>query len=559
MDYEARTAERFVSFYEPAYAQAFQMASEGQTTRYEADLTAQHQATILAQRVMSQTDMYYLATEIYGMKTAVSAKAGMKGRKIWHPPIHGRVCDELEKPDDSIIHVSRNTLKSTLAKVWGVQQLLIDPAGVRIGMWSKSTGKVRSELRSLQGMLQNKRLLGLFPERLIANPKKWEVNNQDALTVTRNVPDEDGNERLIPMDEAQIEVWGLESTVVGRHYTHHYYDDIIDRGNTNSANAIEKTHEQWAAIQAMKSPETIEKVVGTPWHQLDLYATIVKEEMIADPLIIPGVSSDWTINYPYFTMEWLKKQEIKMGGPGSYLFSCQYMLDTMPKGSKMFTLPVPYWSADSFPAEPVYYMAVDPSTGKSERHDKTGICVGAVERSAPTDLFVVEADSYTWKPEVLAREVVKRIAQYHPAAVGIEYGLQEAVRPLIDYEISAMRKKGVMFRTPVWVEIKTGGGREALSKPDKIDRTLGAMVRNQRMFFRPSMEKVFRQMALFNPNVQKNEDDILDACSMLVQTVPSFHQSNWMGVTRKAVVGSLALFNKKKTKSRDVRDGLFVA
>lgn len=92
------------------------------------------------------------------------------------------------------------------------------------------------------------------------------------------------------------------------------------------------------------------------------------------------------------------------------------------------------------------------------------------------------------------------------------------------------------IREPVWMDIKTGGGAGALSKSDKIDRTLGAMVRDQRALFRPDMKSLFRQMASFNPNVQKNEDDILDAAGMLIQTVEHFYQSHWFGVDQKPLV-----------------------
>lgn len=558
MNWKARTAARYASRYEEAYPIAFKALHVGRTTEYEADKMAQQQAHILAQRVMCQTDLYYLATEIFGMDKAVSAKAGMKGRHIWHPPAHGQLCDELQKPTGSLIHFSRNMLKTTVAKIWCVQQILIDPANVRIGMWSKASGKVRSELKSMRGMLLNPKLLELFPDRLIANHKKFEVNNQDQLTVTRKVPDVGGHERQIPMDEAQIEVWGLDGTYTGRHYTHHYYDDIIDRDNTATATAIEKAKNQWGAIQAMKSPETIEKVVGTPWHQMDLYATIKKETMLPGYLEYKGVTSDWHINYPYFTKEWLKDQERAMGGKGSYLFSCQYMLDTRPKGDRMFVLPVPYWTAETFPEDPVYYITVDPSTGRTERHDKTGMCVAAVSRSAPTAVFFLEAESYQLKPDELATALVERIVKYRPERVGIEYGLQLALESLIEGKMSDAHKAGARFRIPDFKEFKTGGGvGVSMKKADKIDRTIGAMVRDGRAFFRPNMERCFLQMGSFNPNIQKNEDDILDACSMMVQTVPNFHQSYWSESTTSLVKRLSQPWKKKKTGT--VRDRIFAA
>ena len=231
------TTRQYQSYFAQFYDEAHKEVFVGQTTKFVAEKQATVMAHYSTQRIMCQTDLYYLMSEVYGLKDARSRAAGVIGRKIWYPPIHRKLCRELQGQWDSLIHCSRNMLKTTNAKGWCVQQVLIDPTNVRIGMWSKSAPKVRSELKSIRGMLVNPTLLELFPERLDKNERKWEKRNADAVTVRRNI---DGSpDRLIPMDEAQIEVHGLETTVTGRHYTHHYYDDIIDGDNTSSANMID--------------------------------------------------------------------------------------------------------------------------------------------------------------------------------------------------------------------------------------------------------------------------------------------------------------------------------
>lgn len=558
MDYEARSVRKYKQYYDELYDAAYKEAHVGRTTEYEANLVAQDRAHYVTQQIMAQTDLYWLASEVFGMREAMSRQSGIKGRRIWYPPIHGELCDELQGSWDSLIMLSRNMLKTTVAKIWVVQQIIRDPANVRIGMWSKSAAKVQSELSSIRGMLQNKRLLKLFPDRLIANPKKWSVNNKDAITVTRHVEGEGDDDRYIPVDEAQIEVHGLDSTVTGRHYTHHYYDDIIDRDNTSSATQLEKAREQWASIQGLKSVDTIEKIVGTRYHQLDLYSTIEAENLFPEEhrLIRPGVTIDGNILYPFFTKQWLEQQKRRMG---EYLYGCQYPLDTRPKSHRMFALPVPHYS--DLPSDPKYYVAIDPSTGKSDRHDKTGVAVGCVSRSNPTHVYYVEADSYTWKPEKIAEEVVNRVIKYQPEKVGIEYGLQQALEPLIRIKLQERQAEVGRVRNPIWVDIKTGGGRGALNKADKIDRTLGAMVRDQRAYFREDMTHLFQQMSTFNPNVQKNEDDILDACSMLIQTIEHFAQAHWANVEEKTAVGGIPYdwFYRRKRSKGGLRDRIYAA
>lgn len=546
-----RSERQYKIYYDEFYESAYREAFVGQTTSFVAAAQATAMSHLATQRIMCLTDLYFLAEHMFGLGAARSRAAGIRGRKIWYPPIHQELCNELQGQWDSLIMLSRNMLKTTVAKVWVVQQILIDPNNVRIGMWSKSSPKVKSELLSIRGMLKSPFLLELFNDRLIKDDKRWARRNADALTVTRKVKDDEGyGERLIPMDESQIEVHGLESTVTGRHYTHHYYDDIIDRDNTTTPTMIDKARDEWAAIQGLKSVDTIEKIVGTPWHQLDLYADIQKEGLIPENhvLIRPGVTSGGTIIYPFYTKEWLAQQAARMG---PYLYSCQYPLDTRPKEHQLFHLPVPYWTKDTFPKDPVYYIAVDPSTGTGV--DKTGFSVGAVSRKHPVAVFFIEAASYLLKPEEVADELVARIAKYRPEKVGIEYGLQVALAPLIRMKIDE-RLKTEKFRIPIFVDIKTGGGTGATSKADKIDRTLGAMTRDQRALFDPRMRALFNQMVMFSPMVQKNEDDILDACSMLIQTIPYFHQAHWFGIVEHSRVPGFTREFFKRKPGRDIRD-----
>lgn len=536
-----RYKKRYQDYYEKFHIVAYNEALVGQTSKYQAEQEANSVAEKSAMRLLCQTDLFFLMSEIFGMKEARN-----KGRKIWFEPIHGLMCDELQKDEDSLIHFSRHMLKTTVAKGWAVQKILIDPANVSIGMWSQAADKIQTELKSIKGMLKSKRLLELFPDVLESNEKRWEVSNAEKLTVKRGELD-----REIPMDEAQIEVFGLESAVTGRHFTYHYYDDLIDDKNTRTQGGIEKARDRWSAIQALKGVDTIEKIVGTPWHQLDLYQTIQDENLIR-ALMFPGVArkgdGDFDIHYPYFTKKWLLEQERRMG---PYLFSCQYLLDTMPRSEKMFVRPYPEYSAETFPEDPKYYFSIDPATGRGP--DKTGFCVAAVSRSNPSSVYFVEADALNFKPEQLADHLVDKIVQYKPERVGIEFGLQAALEPLIRLKLEEKTREIGRFPVPMFREIKTGGGAQALNKAQKINRSIGAMVRDQRAFFLPTMRKLFAEMDFFNPNVQKNKDDILDAAGMMIQTIEHFSAGNWFGADGEPVNRGLTVdyfFKKPKTKLR---------
>jgi len=135
-----RWLAKYAELHEEAYDVAYGEAKVGQTTHFEADHIAHGQAHLYAMRALAQTDLYFLATEIFDMD-----KARVKGRRIWHEPFHGRLCDALQDDNDWLIWMSRNMLKTTVAKIWCVQQIIIDPVNVRIGMWSASAAKMEQE------------------------------------------------------------------------------------------------------------------------------------------------------------------------------------------------------------------------------------------------------------------------------------------------------------------------------------------------------------------------------------------------------------------------------
>jgi len=65
---------------------------------------------------------------------------------------------------------------------------------------------------------------------------------------------------------------------------------------------------------------------------------------------------------------------------------------------------------------------------------------------------------------------------------------------------------------------------------------------------------LFDQMELYNPNVQKNEDDILDAAGMMIQTIEHFAPGNWYQGPKPEFKWTPAVLNddfffKKKAKT----------
>ena len=479
--------------------------------RFLAEGANEKDAEVAAMRMLCQKDLYFLATEIFKLKDAK-----YKGRKRWCEKIHGPMCDMFESDEDTLVVVFRGAMKTTIAKVWMVQKIIQNP-DVRIGFWSKNSSLAEATLDSVKDMMENDELMRLFPETLMPRKKGkkggWEKDNAGQMTISRSE-----SMRAVSSNEAQIEVWGTTSSAVGRHYDYMYYDDPIDKDNVNTPSAVEKMREWWGYVQAIKEPGACQKYTGTPWHALDLLATVRTLFKKENTIWMPACTEDMEkILYPFFTKKFLEEQLEAMR---PYLFSCQYRLDTRPRGDRIFVGHEEY-SDEMFPTDPKYYISVDPSTGYGE--DKTGICVAAVSKAHPSHLYFVEAEAYMLKPNELADMVVQKIAQYKPVRVGVEWGTQVALESLFFVKL-----KEQQIKVPDFKPIRTGGGEGTRDKKSvKIARSIGAFTRDGRALFKPDMYALFDQMELYNPNVQKNEDDILDAAGMMVQTVEHFAPGNW--------------------------------
>jgi len=511
---------------------------------------AGEQAEWLAFRMMCLTDLGFLAREIFKMDKIKDRKTG---KKRWFPPIHEPFCEHLQQDKNGLYHLSRGMMKSGIIVIWVIQKLLSDAANIRIGLWSQTAELVQRELSQIKDGLQNETLRQLFPEVLIARDK-WEVDNADSLTLTRNI---EGEEKpSIRLKENQIEVFGLGKTATGRHYDYHVYDDPIDDRNVTTSEQMDKVRNWWSAVQAIKEPSAIEKIIGTPWHHMDIYAEIRQQQLFDNDEIFIRRACDEDLNeifYPFFTKKWLAQQKRIMG---AQMFAAQYALQTRPREDRMFIRPYPTYTDRDLPKDRHYYVAIDPSTGRSKRHDKTGICVACVDAQKPNSLFFVEADSHQLQAEQLADKIIYLTQKYSPKRIGVEKNLlYEGLEALIRYK---SQEKGLL--QPELYPISQGGGAGSPSKADKLNRTIGALIRDQRAYFTTNMVKLFNQMDDYNPNTQKNDDDIIDAAGMMVQTVPHFSAAQWFGNGPEAkpwqtVRDFDALFFPQKTGS--IRDRVF--
>lgn len=464
-------------------------------------------------RWKGMTDFWYFVSEVMRMKDAVDAKSK---RHRLDPRLHRQMCEEIAKEDDTLGLYPRGTLKSTIVKLWILWQIIRNP-NIRIALFSRTMSLVRKELRHLKMLACSPQLLELWPEIFVPRDK-FQIDTQDQLVIYRD------ETAAVPPQEPQVEIWGVDSTVTGNHYDIHVYDDIINEQSVTNSTQIEKVREWWQMLQVVKEITAVEKIIGTRYHMHDIYGEILEEEHFpAENITIRSAIEGGRSIYSFYTMKDLERLRRRMG---EYAFSTQMLNDAVPKGRRIFIGPYPTYEPQQVPNDAECFITVDPAATASGHSDETAFAIAKHSPSQPQYLYYEEVFGVKETPDVVASILVEKIIQHRPRRVGIELGLQQALFPLIAIKLAEKEAQLKEYLAPQWVEIPTG----KMNKADKFSRTIGAMIRDGRAKFRPTMKSLFRQFDMYNPFSDKNDDDLIDACSMMFMTIPRFAPAHWMNV-----------------------------
>jgi len=223
---------------------------------------------------------------------------------------------------------------------------------------------------------------------------------------------------------------------------------------------------------------------------------------------------------------------------GSQKFSSQMRNKPVAEEGRIFSAPYPIYDIAVVPAMKKFYMTVDPAATTNRESNQTGISIAFVDMKDPSRAYFKECYGVKLKPAALADEIVKKIILYRPFKVGIELGLQQALQVLLDIKIREWEGENGEYVRPHFVPISTGKTSKAL----KLERTIGAMVKDRRALFPgrrnsegdlepiPEMRPLFLQMDMYNPMSDKNDDDIVDSAGMMFQTIEHFAPAHWYNV-----------------------------
>lgn len=390
----------------------------------------------------------------------------------------------------------RKHLKSSILTIGGAIQDILNNLNTRVlianAVWENS----RKFLSEIKEHLQKPFLVQLFGQ---FQSEHW---NQDEIIV---------KQRTEPNHTPTILTAGIEKAITGRHFKRIKVDDLVDPTNITTKEQMQKTVLFLKNLFKMLDPDGTMEVIGTRWHDGDMYGWILKELTGIDISArerfyvytryaresSKGVPDEngHTIFPKKFTDEDLVALKKKIG---TYEWATNYQNNPINPDTQIFKPPVRYWQ--EVPADARSYVTVD-LAGTEEDADYNVITVTSFSKA--NQLYVMEYRRGRFNPDQVIGAIFDLVERYKPVCVGVEaVQYQKVMLYLLDME---MRKRKKFFAiTPLHPH------------KDKFTRirALQPLWEGGNLLLKPGMVELEEEFARFPVAVN---DDITDTVAMSLE------------------------------------------
>lgn len=466
-------------------------------------------------RYICKEDLFYLCHEVLGYTDLVE-------------PLHDDLCDFIEtcerKRQTSVILISRGHFKSTIATVGRAIQWMIRDQNVTIGLGSADLKSAKKFLREIRNKLENcQKLKDLFPEIFYQDPRrearKW---TEEEIIIKRDLTKDDPK-------EGTVKVFGLEDGLpTGDHYKKMLIDDSVNEDNVRTAERLAKVDQQSRYLRPLlMTPDQPINWIGTRYHIYDIYQRLIDNQV--NSVYLRGAIENGIPIFPErFSLKTLELTRIELG---SYIYSCQYMLQPVDPTDKKFKREWLRYFAQEIEAIYGYtfFLVVDPASRMRKSSDFTAMLVYAIDKDL--NFYLVDGVHDKLNPSQRIDAVFDLVTKYSIDVVAYEtIGFQETDKFFIEQR---MTKENKYFKI---VEITA-------HKQKKDDRILGLQpIMEAGKFYLPEKPIYYNRLwespddgkgkrvniveeflAEFDFFPNAPHDDLLDASQMAREIVYSGH------------------------------------
>jgi predicted phage terminase large subunit-like protein len=426
------------------------------------------------------------------------------GYKDWDL-VHDDVWRMLLRPSrKKLVLIPRGHLKSAIiTKGFAIQQMLKDP-NVRILIAHEVWDKSREMLAEIKEYLTAKSQLPLIFGNFVSD--RW---NQDQIVV---------KQRTKAFSAPTIGTTGVESEMTSTHYDIIICDDLQGLQNVQTVEQRQKVRRFFNSLLDLLEPGGLLVVVGTRWHQDDLYAHIIENEADYFDIMVRRVIENGKLIFPKkFSQRfdparkcWALSETQVMDyvdhlrkAKGSDFFA-QYMNNPIDEDSQMFKPSYfKYW--DRRPANMFTAMPGDLAISLKQEADYTAFVVTGMDPD--WNIYILDYVRGHWTPAQIVDNLFQMHMKWKPNATGLEVnGFQRTLKYAAEDE---MRRRRYHF--PI-EEIRTSN---QVSKEYRI-KALEPYYRDGKVFHATWMKGKDLETELLTFPKGRN-DDLIDALSMSLQ------------------------------------------
>lgn len=400
------------------------------------------------------------------------------------------------------IALPRGHLKTSILTIGLSIQHILKDHDTRILLANAVWDNARSFLSEIKAYLSDKSVL----------PRLYKTFQSDRWTQEEVVI----NQRISPNKTPTYATAGIEKALTSQHYKIIFADDLVNRQNITTEEQREKVKKYYSDLLDLLDPDGTLYIIGTRWHDGDLYGHILRTEPEKFDTYIVGATKSGEIDGELIFPKKFSSEHLRqlLKSKGSYEFYCQYFNKPIADGTQHFKPPARFWTDVS--REAIHYVTFDPAT--SEKKNACDAVVMDCAITGANQLCVVEYKLFgqNKNPNDMMATIFEYVLKYpnphgQVKKVGIEVnGGQEIYVKLLEQE---MRKRNIFFEIfPIRQHI------------DKFSRIIALQPRweSGNLLLKQGMFELEDQMFRF-PVSEKF--DVIDTLAMQLQILSPIEES----------------------------------
>lgn len=268
-------------------------------------------------------------------------------------PFHLRMIHFIRDHDEGMVLAWRGAAKTSYCTITqAIGEFLCNP-NIRILFASDACDQAKTFLREVKNHLErNEEFRAIFGD-LVTGSGRWSENE---IVV---------NTRTSHAKEATITCSGMDTILPGRHFDLIISDDLVTEENSQTLGQRVKTHDYYykTLLPCLAMPHGRMYVIGTRWHDEDLYGWLLEEDYKDATLTIGVLDEDtdesvWPEVFPTARMHRIRKGNLSA-------FELQYMLRAGKALGGIFT-PDHFDYYDGEPGDVFKWQGCDPAVSQRD-------------------------------------------------------------------------------------------------------------------------------------------------------------------------------------------------